>query len=85
MGIRDTYHLALVRACMVAGDETELARRLGVPVELLVMWLLGDKPVPPEIFLRAVDLVIDSHTEHVEAVRVFLENVRRRHNKRDRG
>jgi hypothetical protein len=79
MGTRDTYHKTLIRACIVAGDETELATQLGVPVAAVVDWLLGDRPVPVAIFLRAVDLVVASNKEHIEAVRDFLDKVRRRY------
>jgi DNA-binding transcriptional regulator YdaS (Cro superfamily) len=79
LGTRDTYQRTLVQACMTAGDETELAKRLGVPVPAVVDWLLGHKPVPPEIFLRAVDVVLAASRQHVEAVSEFLEQLRRRH------
>jgi hypothetical protein len=79
MGTRDTYHETLVRACIAAGDETQLAKQLNVPLPALVDWLLGDKPVPPEIFLRSVDIVITANKEQVQAVRDFLDRVRRRH------
>ena len=50
MGMRDTYQRTLVRACLVVGDETALAQRLGVPLPSLVDWLLGDRPVPADVF-----------------------------------
>ena len=64
---------------MIAGDETELAKHLGVPVPVLVEWLLGNKAVPPDIFLQTVDLVLSASKQHVEAVSEFLENLRRRY------
>jgi hypothetical protein len=86
MGTRDTYHEALVRACILAGDETQLAKRLNVPLSALVDWLLGDKPVPPDIFLRAVDLLLTAQKQHakavqaqVEATRDFVDSLRRRY------
>jgi len=63
---------------MIAGDETALAKRLGVPVPAVVDWLLGNRPVPTDIFLRAVDVVLAASKQHVEAVSEFLEQVRRR-------
>jgi len=77
--MRDTYQGTLLRACMIAGDESDLARHLGVPAQYVVDWLLGDKPVPPDVFLRAVDLVLGASKQHVEAVSQFLEQLRRRH------
>ena len=79
MGSRDTYQRTLVRACLVVGDETALARRLGVPLPSLVDWLLGDSPVPADVFLAATDLVLDSHKQQVQDNRAFLDEVRRRH------
>jgi len=64
---------------MIAGDESELAKRLGVPAPLVVDWLLGNKPVPADIFLQTVDLVLGASKQHVEAVTQFLEELRRRH------
>jgi DNA-binding transcriptional regulator YdaS (Cro superfamily) len=55
VGTRDTYQKTLLRACVLAGDETSLARQLGVPASTVIDWLLGDKPVPVETFLVAVD------------------------------
>ena len=79
MGMRDTYQKTLVRACLLAGDETALARRLGVPVPSVVDWLLGDKPVPTEVFLQATDIVLAAHKQQVQENRAFLEEVTRRH------
>jgi hypothetical protein len=79
MGTRDTYHRTLVRACALAGDETVLARALRVPVPALVDWLLGQQPVPDEVFLKAVDYVLVHQQEHVRAVHDLLDQIRRRH------
>ena len=78
MGSRDTYRRTLVRACIAAGDESALAEQLGVEAKDVVNWLLGDKPVPTDVFLRAVDVVVTTHTKHIEDVRGFLEQVRHR-------
>ena len=79
MGTRDTYQKTLLRACVLAGDETSLARRLGVPASTVIDWLLGDKPIPVETSLVAVDLALIKNKEHVIDVQKFLEEVRRRH------
>lgn len=75
MGTRDIYQRTLARACVVAGDETALARKLGVPTERLVGWLLGDGALPTEIFLRAVDVVLTFSKEQVRQNRAFLERI----------
>ena len=82
MGMRETYQSTLVRACLVLGDETALAGHLNVPVSSLVCWLLGDKPVPPEVFLKATDIVLAAHRQQVRDNRAFLEEVKRRHRSR---
>ena len=64
---------------MIAGDESALAKHLGVPVHLVVDWVLGNKPVPPDIFLHTVDLVLGASKQHARAVSEFLEELRRRH------
>jgi hypothetical protein len=67
VGTRETYRNVLVQACIVAGDETALANRLEVPVGAVVDWLSGDAPVPTQVFLRAVDVVmVANHRKQVE-------------------
>jgi hypothetical protein len=83
MGTRDTYQKTLAKACIIAGDETVLAVKLGVPVADVVDWLLGDRPVPTDYFLKAVDIVLTETRQQVSETRVFLEQVRSR--RRTRG
>ena len=64
---------------MVAGDETLLAKQLGVPVIAVVDWLLGEIPVPAEVFLRAVDIVSAANRKQVKENRALLEQIRFRH------
>jgi len=79
MGHRDTYQKTLVQALIVAGDETALAAKLGVPVMSVVDWLLGDKQVPIDMFLRAVDVVLASNKQHIEDTRALIAHIRERH------
>jgi len=79
MGTRDTYQKTLVQACIVAGDETALAAMLAVPVMCVVDWLLGDKQVPIDMFLRAVDVVLASNKQHIEDTRALIAHIRERH------
>ena len=79
MGMRDTYQRTLMRACLVLGDEAALARRLGVPVPAVVDWLLGEKPVPTQVFLEVADIVLGAHKQQVRDNQAFLEEVRRRY------
>jgi hypothetical protein len=79
MGTRDTYQKVLLKACMVAGDETELARRIDVPVETVVGWLVSEGRLPDEVFLKVVDIVLAANRKQVEDTRAFLEEVKARH------
>lgn len=80
MGTRETYQETLLRACIVLGNEEALARELGVPEATVVSWLLDDEPLPPQVFLRAVDIVLESGDEQqvVEDTHAFLEELKRR-------
>jgi hypothetical protein len=40
------------------GGPAALARTLDVPEPALRMWLAG-RPIPPDIFLRAVDIIVE--------------------------
>jgi DNA-binding transcriptional regulator YdaS (Cro superfamily) len=51
----------LRRAAEIAGGLSQLSTQLGVPERALEEWLQGTQPVPPEIFLRAVDIVTANH------------------------
>jgi DNA-binding CsgD family transcriptional regulator len=74
-----------VRACLVAGDETALAKALGVPTPRLIGWLLGDEKVPVDVFLRAVDIVLARAKERVRETRSFLRRIRRERSISERG
>lgn len=69
----------LAQACIVVGDETVLAERLEVPVKALVEWLLGDAPVPPDVFPRALDIVLTGTRKQVEDNGALLDRIKRRH------
>lgn len=47
----------LRRAVEVVGTAKALAETLGAPPESVSAWLLGDQPVPNDVYLRALDLV----------------------------
>jgi hypothetical protein len=90
MSVGDTHHWTsqwiLLRACVVAGDETILAKQLGVPVSSVVNWVLGDARVPTDYLPRAVDIVVgerakklQAHKDQVLANREFLERIRRQY------
>jgi DNA-binding CsgD family transcriptional regulator len=64
-----------VQACLAAGDEAALAKRLDVPLDTLIDWLLGKAKLPTHVFLRAIDMVLASSKERVRENRAFLERI----------
>ena len=58
----------LMRAAEIAGGAQELAFRLKVTPSHLSLWLGGLESCPSHIFLKAVDLVLETDlTEHGRA------------------
>jgi DNA-binding transcriptional regulator YdaS (Cro superfamily) len=82
VGVSDSRQKTLLKACMIAGDEAALAARLGLPVGEVVNHLLGDKQVPTETFLKAVDIVLGHTGAEVREARKFLDALKRRHRPR---
>ena len=54
----------LHRAAELAGGAGALARIFCIPEPALRMWLAG-RPIPPEIYLRAVDVITEYDGEAV--------------------
>jgi DNA-binding transcriptional regulator YiaG len=63
------HALALRRAAQLSGDEDALAARLHVPIYLVRAWLAGKQPIPASVFLRVVDLLIESTLESLRSKR----------------
>jgi hypothetical protein len=74
----DTYRMTLMRACVLVGGEGQLARKFGVPEKRIVEWLLGEIPLPGDVFLRAVDVVLAYNTQHVQESKAALEAIKQR-------
>lgn len=55
----DLYVKTLVRAAHIVGGEAELALRLGVTPSHLHLWMVGAGTPPLDVFLKAVDIVMD--------------------------
>jgi hypothetical protein len=55
----DVYIRTLERAAEIVGGATELAFRLKVTPSHLSLWMGGLEPCPANIFLQAVDLVLE--------------------------
>lgn len=55
----DVYIRTLMRAAEIVGGATELAFKLRITPSHLSLWLSGLEPCPPDVFLKAVDLVLE--------------------------
>ena len=53
------HRRALQRALELAGGAEPLARQLGVAPSAVRFWLNASSPLPGDIFLKVVDLVLD--------------------------
>lgn len=56
----DVHVRTLMRAAEIAGGAQELAFRLKVTPSHLSLWMAGLEPCPAQIFLKAVDLVLET-------------------------
>ena len=57
---RDSVYVStLKQAGVILGGEKALARHLRVPLEDLQRWLTGKEDPPRQVFLRAVDVVLE--------------------------
>lgn len=55
-----SVHLAaLQRAAEILGGREALAQYLDVPLQLLDLWLDGHTAPPPDVFLLAIDVVVE--------------------------
>ena len=64
----DVHVRTLMRAAEIVGGAQELAFKLKVTPSHLSLWMAGLEPCPGHIFLKAVDLVLESDlAEHGRA------------------
>lgn len=78
----DTYRNTLTYALAIAGSERGLAARLNVPMPQLINYLYGVEPVPNDIFLLAVDVVLNATAEDIQKSREMLNKLRAGRGKR---
>jgi DNA-binding transcriptional regulator YdaS (Cro superfamily) len=57
--LAEVHVRTLRRAAALVGGEQELALRIQVTPSHLILWLAGVAVPPPDVFLRAVDIVMD--------------------------
>ena len=72
----DTYRDTLLYAMAIAGSERALAERLQVKVALLATWLSGIEPIPYAVFLKAVDVVVNSTAADISRSRQLLTTLK---------
>ncbi|HXJ52852.1 MAG TPA: YdaS family helix-turn-helix protein [Burkholderiales bacterium] len=59
--MQSVHTRSLQRAAELVGGVDTLAHRLNVSPEKLEYWLSGVLPVPTEVFLALVDLILEEH------------------------
>lgn len=57
----ESYRRVLARVAILEGGIERLAVHLGVSSSLVTQWIEGLTPIPPDIFLRCVDLLLEHH------------------------
>jgi len=76
MSYNETYRNTLTYAFALVGDERLLAERLGAKVPQILNWTSGVEPVPPDIFLKAVDVVLAASAEQIAASKHVLAKLK---------
>ena len=71
MGTQENYRKTLQYAEALAGSAALLAQRLNVDSQLLTSWFRGTEPIPEEVFLKLVDLVLAASRIDVERSRDY--------------
>ena len=71
MGTQDNYRKTLQYAEALAGSPARLAQRLAVESRLLTSWFRGIEPIPEEVFLKLVDIVLAASKTDVERSRDY--------------
>ena len=72
----ETYRNTLTYALAIAGNERKLAEQLGVKVQEVLNWTMGIEPVPTEVFLRAVDVVLAASADDIRHSREVLNKLK---------
>ena len=63
-----TIHSSSIqRAAGIAGGPAALASELRVPVDLVEAWAQGVEEVPPAIFLKVVDILLERQLSEIRA------------------
>ena len=57
--VTSVYSRTMQKAAQLAGGEKKLARYLRVPMADLLKWMAGQDTPPTQVFLKAVDLVLE--------------------------
>ena len=71
MDNQENYRNTLRYAEALAGSPAQLAHALDIDSELLSSWFRGTAPIPDDIFLRLVELVLNASKQDVERSRGY--------------
>ncbi len=71
MGTQENYRKTLQYAEALTGSPALLAQRLDVDSRLLTSWFRGTEPIPEEVFLKLVDIVLAASKIDVERSREY--------------
>jgi hypothetical protein len=61
----NVHTAAVRRASEILGGPSKLRKYLGVSAIALGVWIAGSEPPPTDIFLKAVDVIVESDLEEL--------------------
>jgi hypothetical protein len=70
---REVHRTTVLYALSIAGSERRLCELLGTTLPKLANWLDGVEPVPADVFLKAVEVVLNATAEDIRLSRETLE------------
>ena len=79
VGVWSTRRRTVIKAVHLCGDEVQLAKYLGIPVQRAVDPILGEEMCTPDEFLALVDLVLDDERKTIELNKDRIERIREKY------
>ena len=68
---QDHYLKTLRYAEAIVGSPAQLAHRLNIDSSRLTSWFRGTEPIPEDVFLKLIDIVLDATKVDVERSRSY--------------
>jgi DNA-binding transcriptional regulator YdaS (Cro superfamily) len=75
--VQDTYRGAISYAIQIAGSDERLAELLKASAKQVNDWAAGAEPITDEVFLRAIDVVVQASKDAIRAARSRLDRPKR--------